>query len=61
MINVYPVRVQAYDAETDDVLFTMETFDAHAAQVVMHTTIGPGNVDELTAALRRAVVMLELE
>lgn len=60
MISVYPVKVQAYD-ESGDVMFTMETFDEHAAQVVMRTTIGPSNVDELTAALRRAVVMLELE
>ena len=61
MINVYPVKVQAYEAETNELMFTVETFDAHAASVEMHTTIGPGNVDELTAALRRAVVMLELK
>jgi hypothetical protein len=61
VINVYPVKVQAYDAETNDLMFTMETFDECAAIVTIRTTIGPGNVDELTAALRRAVVMLELE
>jgi len=61
MINVYPVKIQAHDAETNDLMFTMETCDAHAATVEMHTTIGPSNINELTAALHRAVVMLELE
>lgn len=61
MINVYPTRVEAIKAETGDVMFIMETMDSHAASVRINTVISPSNVDELTAALRRAVVMLELE
>ena len=60
MITVYPTRVEAVD-EDGSVAFTMETFDSHAATVVIKTVIGPDNIDELTAALRRAVVMLELK
>lgn len=60
MINVYPIKIEAVD-EAGDVQFTMETFDAHAATVVIKTVIGPDNIDELTAAMRRAVVMLELK
>ena len=60
MINVYPIKIEAVD-EAGDVQFIMETFDAHAATVEIRTAIGPGNIDELTAAMRRAVVMLELK
>ena len=60
MINVYPIKIEAVD-EDGDLQFTMETFDAHAATVEIKTVIGPDNIDELTAALRRAVVMLELK
>ena len=60
MIKVYPVKIEAVD-EAGDVAFTMETFDQHAASVDIRTTIGPGNIDELVAAMRRAVQMLELE
>lgn len=61
MINVYPVKIEAVDADTGDLMFTMETFDSHAATVEIKTVIGNSNIDQLTAAMRRAVVMLELE
>ena len=60
MINVYPIKIEAVD-EAGDVQFTMETFDTHCATVEIKTVIGPGNIDQLTAAMRRAVVMLELK
>lgn len=60
MIKVYPIKIEAVD-EAGDLQFTMETQDAHAATVEIKTIIGPDNIDELTAAMRRAVVMLELK
>lgn len=60
MINVYPIKIEAVD-EAGELQFTMETFDEHAATVEIKTVIGPDNIDELTAAMRRAVVMLELK
>ena len=60
MIEVYPVKVEAVD-ETGKLQFTMETQDAHCATVEIKTAIGPDNIDQLTAAMRRAVVMLELK
>lgn len=60
MIQVYPIKIKAVD-ETGQVQFTMETVDAHAATVEIKTVIGPDNIDELVAAMRRAVVMLELK
>ena len=60
MINVYPIKIEAVD-DDGEVQFTMETFDAHAATVNIRTVIGPDNIDDLVAAMRRAVVMLELK
>lgn len=60
MIKIYPVKIEAID-EAGDLAFTMETFDQHAASVDIRTVIGPDNIDELVAAMRSAVQMLELE
>ena len=61
MIDVYPVKIEAIEKETRDLMFKMETVDSHAATIEFHTVIGKGNIDEVVAAMRRAVVMLELE
>ena len=61
MINVYPTKVVAYDVDTNELIFTMDAVDEHAATVVFKGVIGPDNVNELTAALRSAVQMLELK
>ena len=61
MIDVYPVKIEAIEQETKEVMFTMETFDQHAASVEIKTVVGPANINELVAAMRRAVVMLELK
>lgn len=60
MIKVYPVKIEAVD-EVGELQFTMETQDEHCAMVDIRTVIGPKNIDQLTAAMRRAVQMLELE
>lgn len=60
MIEVYPIKIEAVD-EAGDVQFVMETQDEHCAMVNIRTVIGPGNIDQLTAAMRRAVAMLELK
>ena len=61
MIKVYPVKIEAIDAETKDLMFTMETFDEGAATVEIKTVISPSNIDNLVAAMRRSLQMLELE
>lgn len=60
MIKVYPVKIEAVD-EDCSIAFTMETIDAHAAKIEFKTLIGPDNINELVAAMRTAVQMLELE
>lgn len=60
MIKVYPVKIEAVN-EDGDVAFTMEMQDAFCATVEVKTIVRPENIDELTSAMRRAVVMLELE
>lgn len=61
MIKVYPIKIEAIDAETNDLMFTMETFDEGAATVEIKTVISPSNIDNLVAAMRRSLQMLELE
>ena len=61
MIKVYPVKIEAIDAETNDLMFTMETLDGGAATVEIKTVISPSNIDNLVAAMRRSLQMLELE
>lgn len=61
MIDVYPVKIEAVDQETKEVMFTMETFDECAATIEMKTTLGPSNIHQIVAAMRRAVAMLELK
>lgn len=60
MIKLYPVKIEAHDEETGDLVFTMETFDEGAATIEIKTCLGPGNIDNVTAAMRRAIAMLEL-
>ena len=60
MIKVYPVKIEAVD-ESNNLAFTIETFDQHCASVEFKALIGPSNIDELVAAMRTAVQMLELE
>ena len=61
MIKIYPVKIEAYDKDKDVMLFSMESIDKHVANVDLTTTISPSNIDELVAAMRSAVQMLELE
>lgn len=60
MITVYPVKIEAVD-EAGELQFTMETQDEHCAMVDIRTVIGPKNIDQLTAAMRAAVHLLELK
>ena len=60
MIKVYPVKIEAVD-EDGSMVFSMETQDSHAAMVKVNTFIGQDNFEELVAAMRRAVQMLELK
>lgn len=60
MITVYPVKIEAVD-ETGELQFTMESFDEFASSIEIKVLIGPANIDNLTAAMRRAVAMLELK
>lgn len=64
MIKVYPVKVEAvYIDETNDsqVLFTLETFDEDCAEFKMDKLVYPEMLDELFAAIRKGVDLLELK
>lgn len=59
MIKVYPVKIEATD-EDNRVMFTVEVMDGISALIEMKTVVGNADMDSLTAAMRRAIVMLEL-
>lgn len=61
MIKIYPVKVEAIDDDTSDLLFKMETLDSECAIVEMKTAITKQNMERILTAVRSAVHMLELD
>jgi len=61
MIKIYPVKVEAVDDDTSDLLFKMETLDSECAIVEMKTAITKQNMEKILTAVRSAVHMLELD
>lgn len=61
MIKIYPVKVEAVDDDTSDLLFKMETLDSECAIVEMKTAITKQNMEKILTAIRSAVHMLELD
>lgn len=60
MIKVYPIKIEAVD-DKGELAFIMRAMDRHAAKIEFYAFIGPDNINELVAAMRTAVQMLELE
>jgi hypothetical protein len=60
MIRVYPVKIEAYDDEKETLVFTIESFNSFCAEVTMKQEVTNESIENITAALRRAVQMLEL-
>lgn len=60
MIDVHPVEIQAV-SQDGELLFNVKTVDEHCALVEMKCLVNSQNIDQLTAAMRRALAMLELE
>ena len=61
MIKIFPVKVEAIDDETSELLFKMETFDSECAVVEMKATITKRNMEKILTAVRSAVQMLDLD
>lgn len=59
-IRIYPVVVEATD-EANNHVFRMETFDEHCASLNMKALITPNNVDDICAAIQRALGLLDLD
>ena len=62
MIVVSPIKVEAVDIDTKELIFTMEVMDAGGATIEFSKglCIGPSNINEVTAAMRSAITVLEL-
>jgi len=61
MINVKATEVMAFDESGDKTLFTLRKLDWKTATIEMKCQVTSENIDQLTAALRRAFAMLELD
>lgn len=60
MIDVYAVKVQAYDE--DEQKFKLETFDENCAKLEITTLVTPGkSLEELFDAIRKGFAMLGLK
>ena len=61
-IRIYPVRVEVIDSDTNDLMFTLETFDETCAILEMkHMMLNIQNLDEFVVALRKGIEMLQLK
>ncbi len=60
-IDIYPAKIEAYDHDTKDLLFTVEAFDEGAAKIEIMTVVSPDTLDEILAAISKAVGMLALK
>jgi hypothetical protein len=61
MINVKVTEVMAFDKNNENTLFTLKQIDDHAALLEMDCKVTSENIDQLTAALRRAFALLEFD
>lgn len=60
-IEVYPVKVEGIDGETKDSVFNIEMVDEACAQVKILGSVNVLRWDELSAAIRKSLLMLKLE
>jgi len=59
-IKVYPVKIEAVD-EDNELAFTLEAFDECMAQIDIKTLLGEDNIEDVIAAIRQALALLELK
>lgn len=57
-IKLYPVKVQAYDTDTNDVLFTCETFDEVCVSLDVKTVVNADGWPELSESIKQALEMM---
>jgi len=60
-ITLHPVKIEAYDTEMNDLLFTIDMQDAHCAKVDIKTFLNLGNVDEVFSAIKEGLAMMKLD
>lgn len=63
MIKVYPIKIEAVDTNDESqVLFTLESFDDECASLTIdQRLVFPDKLDELFAAIRKGVELLDLK
>lgn len=60
-IDLFPVKIEGYDDEMKDGVFTVSASDEACAEVKITTAVNVQTWDELSAAIRKALLMMKLE
>ena len=60
-IDVFPVKIEGYDDDMKEGVFTVEASDEACANVKITTAVNAGTWDELSAAIRKSLLMMKLE
>jgi len=60
-IDVIPTKIEGYDAEMKEGVFTVVAEDEACAMVTISTAVNVASWDEISAKVREALVMLKLE
>lgn len=58
-MKMYPIKFECTDEVS--LLFTVEAFDGSCATVEIKTVVNVANWDEISAKVREALVLMELE
>lgn len=61
MIKLYPTKVEARDSDTGQVVFVVNALDQYCAEVDMRHALTDDTIDNVTAAMRGAMAMLDLK
>jgi hypothetical protein len=60
-IKSYPVKIEAYDVDTNDPIFVVDSFDDSAASVTISTVVNVSMWDVISPEIRKALVSLVLD
>jgi hypothetical protein len=56
MLKIYPVKIQCYDEEMDEVMFNVETFDAECCTVEIKTVVDADSWPELSELILKSLI-----
>jgi hypothetical protein len=58
-IIMHPTKLEAYDKDFDQVIFTVESFDECSSTVKISTPVYSDSWDEISAKIKQALIVIE--